>query len=248
MDSGVEGNARAQPRFARPIRFLRNRISPEKALGLYLTLGVLIAGLCGFAFSEIAERIGPDTPLFAFDQQLTAWFHTHATSTLTTCARAITNLGSVGCVTALSVGCAIFFAVRRMWDRLLVLSLTMIGGSLLNIFLKHLFHRQRPVLENPLVTLTSYGFPSGHTMGSTLLYGLLAMMIAHGCKSWSGRLLVFCTAALWIAAIGVTRIYLGAHYFTDVVAAVLAGLVWLTFCWTTVETFRRRRHRAAAGA
>ena len=118
----------------------------------------------------------------------------------------------------------------------------MLGGSLLNIVLKHFFHRQRPILENPLVTLTSFGFPSGHTMGATLFYGLLALIAARAIP-WRWRAVPFVVAAVIVMLIGVTRIYLGAHYLTDVLAAVAAGVVWLAFSWTAIETFRRRQPR-----
>jgi undecaprenyl-diphosphatase len=119
----------------------------------------------------------------------------------------------------------------------------MLGGSLLNILLKHFFHRQRPVLEDPMVTLSSYGFPSGHTMGSTLLYGLLALIAARFITKTATRVLIFALAFFFVALVGLSRIYLGAHYFTDVIAAIAAGLAWLAFSWTTTETFRKRKHR-----
>jgi undecaprenyl-diphosphatase len=118
------------------------------------------------------------------------------------------------------------------------------GGALLNIALKHMFHRQRPVLENPLVTLSSYGFPSGHTMGATIFYGVLALIVTYWMRSWSRRVLTGCLAAFVIGLIGTSRIYLGAHYFTDVIGAVAVGLAWLAFCWTGVETLRRWRARS----
>ena len=113
----------------------------------------------------------------------------------------------------------------------------------MNLLLKHFFHRQRPVLENPLVTLSSFGFPSGHTMGATLFYGVLALIVTHSIRSWRRRALVSCAAALVIALVGISRIYLGAHYFTDVIAAIAIGLAWLAFCWTGIETLRRWRGR-----
>ncbi len=114
------------------------------------------------------------------------------------------------------------------------------GGSLLNIFLKHIFHRQRPVLENPLVTLTSYGFPSGHTMGATLFYGLMALFAVGWCVSWQSRVLAGNIAGALILLVGLSRIYLGAHYLSDVMGAMAAAIVWLAVCWTAVETLRRR--------
>ncbi|MBA3273721.1 MAG: phosphatase PAP2 family protein [Chthoniobacterales bacterium] len=165
------------------------------------------------------------------------------TSGLTRWTRAVTALGSVSSLTVISLFLGIVFALRKAVYPLLLLALTMLGGSVLNMLLKHLFQRQRPAFENPLVTLNSYGFPSGHTMGTTLLCGALALIAAATLKSRIARASVFCLAAIWVMIIGASRIYLGAHYFTDVIGAIAAGLAWLAFCWTAVETLRRWRMR-----
>ena len=230
-------------RFERQIRFLRNRLSPEGALGLHLTVGLVIVIFGCWMFADIAEDIRPNESLLAVDLRVTNWFHAHATHRLTTLARVATTFGSVGFVTAASVVGLLLLRRARAWDRLLAFALTMLGGSALNIILKHLFHRQRPVLENPLVTLSSFGFPSGHTMGATLLYGFLALLAAHSLKTWRERVFVSIAAGLMIAAVGLSRIYLGAHYLTDVLAAIAAAAAWLALCWTTVEVFRKRRRR-----
>lgn len=227
-------------RFDRQIRFLQKRLSPEGHAGLHLTIGVLIIVLAGWWFGDIAEDLGPNEPLVLLDQRIALWFHQHATPAITHVAKAITFLGSVAWLTMVSLGVAAFFILRRAWTNLLLLALTMIGGSTLNIVLKHFFHRQRPILENPLVTLSSYGFPSGHTMGATMLYGLLALLAAKNAKSHRARVACFVAACLLILLIGFTRIYLGAHFLSDVLGAIAAGIVWLTLCWTAVETLRRR--------
>jgi undecaprenyl-diphosphatase len=230
-------------RFARQVRFLQARLSPEGYLGLHLTVGLLVILAAGWWFGEIAEDVSRNAATRVLDESVTSWFQVHATPALTHAMRFVTFFGSVGFVAAASVCVAIVLIVRKSWYQLLTLALTVGGGSLLNILLKHFFHRQRPVLENPLVTLSSFGFPSGHTMGSTLLYGLLALFVAHSVRTWRLRALVSCFAALWVALIGLSRIYLGAHYLTDVLGAIAVGLAWLAFCWTGVETLRKWRGR-----
>lgn len=229
-------------------QFVRRRLSAEGALGLHVTIGVIIMIITAWWFSEIAEHLGDATAQVALDHRVTMWFHTHAQPQLTMVALVITFCGSVGFVTLVSVVCAIYFTVHRAWNRLIALVLTMGGGSLLNVLLKHFFHRQRPVLENPIVTLNSFGFPSGHTMGSTLLYGLLALIAARFISRLEWRIVVFVAASLMVALVGLTRIYLGAHFLTDVLGAIAIGIAWLTFCWTTTESFRKhsRRRRSAA--
>ncbi len=230
----------ARRRVERTREFVRKRVSPKEELGRHLTIGVLVMIFGTWMFSEIAEDLGPATSQVLLDQRVANWFNAHARPELTALARALTFCGSVGFVAVLSVACAIYFIAIRAWNRLIALALTMIGGSFLNVILKHLFQRQRPVLENPLVTLSSFGFPSGHTMGSTLFYGLLALICMRFATTVGARMAIFVAATLLIALIGLTRIYLGAHYLTDVLAAITIGTAWLAFCWTITETFRKR--------
>jgi len=230
-------------RFARWKRFLQARLSPEGYLGLHLTVGLLVILAAGWWFADIAEDMSRNAATRLFDERVASWFHQHATPALTQVMRVVTFFGSVGFVAAASSGVAIFLIVRKRWFQAVMLTLAVGGGSLLNILLKHFFHRQRPVLENPLLTLTSFGFPSGHTMGATLFYGALAVFLAQSVRGWRGRVLAFWIAALAVALIGLSRIYLGAHYLTDVVGAIAVGLAWLAFCWTGVETLRKWRGR-----
>ncbi len=230
-------------RFAQWKRFLQARLSPEGYLGLHLTVGLLVILAAGWWFGDIAEDMSRNAATRLFDERVAFWFHQHATPALTQVMRVVTFFGSVGLVAVASSCIVIFLIVRKRWYQVLLLTLAVGGGSLLNILLKHFFHRQRPMLENPLLTLTSFGFPSGHTMGSTLFYGTLAVFVAQSVKSWRWRVLAFWIAALVVVLIGFSRIYLGAHYLTDVVGAIAVGLAWLAFCWTGVETLRKWRGR-----
>jgi undecaprenyl-diphosphatase len=237
--------SKATPRrFAHWKRFLQARLSPEGYLGLHLTVGLLVILAAGWWFADIAEDMSRNAATRLLDERVASWFHEHATPALTQVMRVLTFFGSVGFVAAASSGVAIFLIVRKRWYQVLMLALAVGGGSLLNILLKHFFHRQRPVLENPLLTLASYGFPSGHTMGSTLFYGTLAIFVAQLVRTWRWRVLAPWIAALAVALIGLSRIYLGAHYLTDVVGAIAVGLAWLAFCWTGVETWRKWRGRS----
>jgi membrane-associated phospholipid phosphatase len=238
------GGGRLSRRFARQVRFLQARLSPEGYLGLHLTIGLLVILAAGWWFGDIAEDMSRDATTRLLDESITSWFQAQATPLLNRIARTVTFFGSVGFLTAASAVLALIFGMRRSFYRLLALALAMGGGSLLNILLKHFFHRHRPVLENPLVTLSSFGFPSGHTMGSTIFYGLLALLVAHSLRSWPRRILVSCAAGFIIALVGLSRIYLGVHYFTDVIGAIAIGLAWLAFCWTGVETLSKWRGRA----
>jgi undecaprenyl-diphosphatase len=208
--------------------------------------GVFVVLAAGWWFGDIAEDMSRNAATRQLDDRVILWFQEQASPPLTLLARIVTAFGSVAFIAAGSIGTAVALMARHSFYRLLAVALTMGGGSLLNILLKHFFHRQRPVLENPLVTLSSFGFPSGHTMGATLFYGLLTLLLAHSTRwGWSHRIFAFSAAALFIALVGISRIYLGAHYLTDVLGAIAVGLAWLAFCWTGVETLRKWRGRSS---
>ncbi|CAN5565572.1 phosphatase PAP2 family protein [soil metagenome] len=229
-------------RFVRGRRFLQARLSPEGYLGLHLTIGLLSIVLACWAFGEIAQDFS--SGFFAsVDRSAAETSRSIVTPRLTSVVKSVTFLGSVPMLTIISFIVAIVLALKRALFRLSAFALTMTGGSALNIALKHLFERQRPALEDPLVTLASYGFPSGHTMGTTLLFGSIAIILTSSAKSFGTRAFWFVLAAVWVLIIGATRIYLGAHYFTDVIGAISAGTAWLALCWTAVETLRRWRLR-----
>lgn len=233
----------ARQRWERQLRFLQARLSPEGYMGLHLTIGMIAIVLTCWCFTEIAEGIHAQGSLALWDARAADLVHANATAELTSAAKIVSLSGSVAFLAMASVCAAIVFIRKGWFDALLGLALTMIGGSLLNMVLKQFFERQRPVFDNAQVHLTTFAFPSGHTMGATLFYMFVAAIVAHGLKSKGMRMLAFGCAMLIVALIGATRIYLGAHFFTDVLGAIVAGVAWLAFCWTAVETLRKWRRR-----
>lgn len=117
------------------------------------------------------------------------------------------------------------------------------GGAVLNRLLKGLFSRPRPVFEHPLLLETSYSFPSGHAMEALIAYGFLAYLAVLALGNWQARVGVVFGAALLVVLIGFSRMYLGVHYFSDVVAGYAAGGVWLSALISGTETIRRGKSK-----
>jgi undecaprenyl-diphosphatase len=113
------------------------------------------------------------------------------------------------------------------------------GGALLDLALKLAFRRPRPVWESPYLAASGWSFPSGHAMGSLIAYGMLAYLLVLHLRSRSARLAVAAGAILLVLAIGFTRLFLGVHYFSDVMAGYAAGTVWLAVCVSGLEVLRR---------
>ena len=216
--------------------------SLRKAFGLRLALGASVLLAAAWLFGEIAEDVvNHDLPLGTIDMNVAAWLHARATAAGTSVMSVISDFGAPLTDIAIASVLALILLWRRARYWLLALVLAVAGGALLNIIIKHLIHRQRPIFEDPIQTLTSYSFPSGHAMGSTLLYGMLAAIVIGHTRDWRLRALAIAGASSVVAMICFSRIYLGVHYLSDVIAGFLAGVVWLGACLAAVAALYRRR-------
>jgi membrane-associated phospholipid phosphatase len=156
-------------------------------------------------------------------------------------------LGSIEVIVLLGMIVTAFLAWGRRWLFLGSWLAAVAGSAVLNQMLKGLFERPRPHFDHPLLIETSYSFPSGHAMESFVVYGMLAYFGVLALRSWEWRVGVVCGAALLVVLIGFSRMYLGVHYFSDVIAGYAAGGVWLSALITGVETIRRSRKEAKIG-
>ncbi len=228
-------------RFPKQIDWLQARFSAEGHLGLHLTFGALAMLATAWIFGSIAEDVVTRDPIVLLDQRVTDWFSQHGTPAFFRSMSVVTFFGSGLWLALAATGGAAILIWKRAWYRLLILVLSVPGGVALNLLLKTAFHRERPLLEHPLVVLNSYSFPSGHTMGATLLFGLAAVLGFYRVRTWRGRVWIVAAASCAVFLVGLSRIALGAHFLSDVLGAVAAGLAWLAVCVTSVETLRRRR-------
>ena len=224
--------------------FLRARLSPGGFLGLHLTIGLLIFVGAVALFTTIAEDVVNKTGLIVVDHNLAQWLHAHATSRFTSLMFVVTTFGSAPVVAGIALVVGIVLAWQRNWDRFLTLALAVPGGSLINVLMKEAFQRPRPSLKEAFVHLTTYSFPSGHASSSVFLYGLLAVFAVQSFRKWESRVFSVLAGIVMIALIGFSRVYLGAHYLSDVLGGIVEGVAWLTLCLTAVGTLRRARRRA----
>ncbi len=178
-------------------------------------------------------------PLAGIDHGVALWFHAHLTPTFVSVLRGITEFGSSEWIALVLSVAVLFFVFKRWWPSLLMTVVAIPGGMLLNEWIKILVHRHRPFADGWFVDWSGYSFASGHTIGATLLYGQLALFIFPLIKSRRGRALVFSAAILVIVLVGFSRIALGAHYVTDVLAGMFLGTSWLTVCLLVSRPLRR---------
>lgn len=215
-------------------KFIRARLSSRESAGLKPTLVLLLLVIAVLVFGAIAEDVFTNDPLTIIDARFSAWLRGHTLPWLTPALLLITHVHSLLGVTVMTLAVCGYLWIRRLRVWVLMLTLAVFGGMLLNLILKYAFVRQRPHLGDPLLTLTTYSFPSGHTLMATVFYGTLCGLVVSRAHHWRWRLLAIVVTGLMILLVGFSRIYLGAHYLSDVLAAIAEGLAWLAFCFVAV--------------
>jgi len=183
-------------------------------------------------------------PLAGPDHEVAGWFHAHLTQTFVSVLRAFTEFGSGEWIGLILFAVVLFFVWKRWWPSLITLVVAVPGGMLLNEWVKVLVHRQRPFVDGPFVDWSGYSFASGHTIGATLLYGQLLLFILPVLKARHWRLLSIFSAMSLVALVGFSRIALGAHFLTDVLAAIFFGIIWLALCLVLSRPMRRGSFRS----
>lgn len=228
-----------------------------RALGLPLLAALLVLAASLWAFGAIAEELLDDDtrrdrrPVLdgapPNDQRLAEWLHGRATEPLTDLFRGITVLGNfvtLLVITLLAVG--IFWRRRERADAAFV-GLAFLGAQVLSTGMKLGFRRERPFFPDPLATESTYSFPSGHALVSLAVYGSLGLVLARRLQTRGQRLVVLGLTAALVAAIGFSRLYLGVHFLSDVLAGYAAGVAWLALLYVALETRSRytSRYRAS---
>ena len=212
-------------------RFLAARFDRKSQVGIGLTISVFVFAVAVWALSGLLDAVLDNDWLVRVDQIVERWLHAHATATGLAVFGGVTQLGS-------PVGVAVLVAIValylwRVGPRLLLWTWlgTNAGGAVVEYVLKATVHRTRPQYAAAYLHGHSYSFPSGHTMGSTICYFLLAHLISTNPRVTGGtRRFVSALAFLLVGGIAFSRLYLGVHYPSDVLGGFMAGLAWLAAC------------------
>jgi len=217
----------------------------DQFLDWQLISGVMLFVGMTLVLAALAEQVMTGRPLTDFDQQLSAWIARNRTSQLNLFFIVVTSLGSTAVATIIAVVLGVYLLRRKQRYWFAAMTLTIAGGALLNRYLKLAFQRARPELDDPIRSFAGYSFPSGHTVTATVVYGTLALFLFTRFKTFQSRALVLGLAAWVIMMVGFSRIYLGAHYLTDVLAAMAEGVAWISLSFTFIAWWRRSRVKRA---
>ncbi|WP_437675951.1 phosphatase PAP2 family protein [Sorangium sp. So ce131] len=232
---------RISARFPALARVLRG-VSADEYLVLHLGLGMALS-LAALLFIALANAVHQGNTIVTVDVALSRALYASSSEAGVAALRAFTHLGSGWALTVLGI----VVGAALLWRRHRVLAIgwaiALAGGGLLNAALKALFSRPRPTFDDPLAVALGWSFPSGHSMGTFVAFGMLSYLGVLFVRTLRGRLALIALALSWTVAMGFSRMYLGVHYLSDVLAGFAAGTVWLAVCISGIEVARRRPSR-----
>jgi undecaprenyl-diphosphatase len=159
---------------------------------------------------------------------------------MTEAARDITALGGITFLLMLTATVAGFLWLRRMYGALLFVSVATLGGAIVNSLLKHAFDRPRPNLVPHLSHVMTSSFPSGHSMLSATVFLTLGTLLGRFVPELRLKAYFLLVAVTLTLLVGISRVYMGVHYPTDVLAGWTAGLAWALICWLGARFLQRR--------
>lgn len=212
------------------------------ALGIFLVVGVIVAILATWFFSEIAETVIAGKTQ-AFDVAVLRFLGAHRTHSVDELMLEITALGTGTVVMMIVAISGLFLALTRHRYSALLLLVATAGGLALNLVLKLFFNRPRPHVIVWGTNAVSSSFPSGHAMSATIVYSTVAYLAARLARKMWQRWAVMIFAAVIIMLISLSRLYLGVHYPSDVLAGSVVGLAWAAFCMATLEGIQKLSQR-----
>lgn len=212
---------------------------PSAYLAVHLALGFLIA-VAVVVFATLAEEALATGEMAAFDAAFAQALHETRTPGWE---RAFSVVSWFGTREVLAVATAVV-AVPLLLRQQILLALgwaaAQAGGGLLNRVLKETFARTRPEFADPGLAGSSWSFPSGHAMGTFIFCGVGCYLLLRANRSWTTAAVVVTASAAWCVLMAFSRLYLGVHYASDVIAGLLAGVAWVAVCISALEVLRRR--------
>jgi undecaprenyl-diphosphatase len=212
--------------------------------GIFLLSGAVLAVACTWMFAELAGHVQSGKTQ-ALDDAVMRWMGAHQSANVQNFMIEVTSLGT-GEVVAMTVLIAgLFLWLNRHKHSAALLVVATLGGLLLNNLLKIGFDRPRPHLFEWGTRAFSSSFPSGHAMNAVIVYSTVAYLAARLQRNAASRVLTMLLALALIALICVSRLYLGVHYPSDIIAGIVIGLAWAAFCMAVLEAAQLYAQRNA---
>jgi len=226
-------------------RTRRNGAAPRSPRGpaprRAVLFGSMLVAALAVVVGELSDNVVDGDGITALDGPVLGWVLGHRTPDLTTLMVVVTTVGGTAVVTAVAAVTAAVLAWRHRWFDALLVAGTTLGAGLLIVVLKQLVGRSRPPRIDQLVLETNQSFPSGHALASAAVLGVLALVLVPRLPPRAPRVLLVLIAAAASTVIGLSRLYLGVHWASDVVGGWLIGAMWLAVCFTAARIATMRR-------
>ena len=225
-----------------PVRRLRSRtrlLLPGAYVALHLALGlVLVIAVAGFLV--IAEAVLARSAVVTFDNVFARTLHAESSPPWQTVFAVITILGTGWVLTLATAVIAVVLIQRGRRVEAFAWMAAQAGSGVLNWALKSIYERARPEYADAFLYSSSFAFPSGHAMGTFVFCGLGCYLLLRDGRSWTASFVSIVLAMSWCLVMAFSRLYLGVHFVSDVVAGLVAGSGWLVVCISAMEIIRRR--------
>jgi len=216
--------------------FVANRLRPGNALGLVLTAQLIVLVAAGWAFGSLAQDVLGRKDFTRIDEPAVRYLAENRTGWLTAVLRDVTWLGSTALLIPMVVVVSLAFRRRtRSWAPAAQLALSLGGAIVLYDVIKPLVSRPRPQIGHLVSVATGYAFPSGHATQTAAVGVTLAILVSAITRSWRRKVAIWMAAILVALAVGFSRVYLGVHWPTDVLAGYALGALWATLCCVTLK-------------
>jgi undecaprenyl-diphosphatase len=235
-------------RFPRTVSWGRRRLDPSSPRGFWRTFTVAAFALAAWSFGGITQDVVAHEEIVLKDPRVTAWVVAHRTPWLTGAMKVVTWLGSMAVIipVGLVVGLLLLWRARR-WQPLSLLTAAVAGAVALYNVVKGLVERPRPPAELWIGHFSGYSFPSGHATQSIAFYTLMAFVLGRG-HPLRARVFLWSAAAAVALVVGASRLYLGAHWLTDVLGGYALGASWAALIVVIVLVASSRGRGGATGS
>ncbi len=208
---------------------------------LILILGAFAAFGAGTLFGDLGKSFRlTDSGVYHIDQAVNLWFRTERFPGLTILFIAVTDIGGPIGMGVIAVIISVLL-VRKERASAVYMVVTSLGGLLLNVGLKLLYARARPDFATAIAVAQGRSFPSGHAMGSFIVLGAIAYLLLRQNFTWKLKSILLAIIVTLILLVGLSRVYLGVHWSSDIIAGWCAGIVWLASATVAFETHLRIR-------
>jgi len=235
--------ARLRRRYHSQLGFIARRFRPHSALGLTLTLHLGALAVFGWAFGLVLADVLGREDLIHIDGPVTRFFVEHRDEWLTSVMRVLSTVGSAGVLAAVVVAAAVVAKRRGMgWTPAVVLSGALLGALAIHAVLAPIVGRSRPAVPSLVDAASAFSFPSGQSTQAMAVLGAVAYMASAQLRGWGAKVAAWTVCIVVVLVVGVSTVYLGVHWTSDVIGGYALGALWLAALLSTVTTIGGLRH------